>query len=209
MKRRERLTPEQVEGMLAWAHSGFSVHNADCADPTSPEEMMRLARYLLHPPIALERLEYRGKNKPLRYCGRRPDHRTGATWREFDPLELLADLCLHIPPPRAHLTRLYGAYSTRHRVEQARLRESSSHTVAVRNKKDADQTTLPHSPALRERKANWARLISKVFEVDPHRCPCGGTRRFISVIIDPAAVRKILKHVRKIEARAHAPPPAC
>ena len=36
LKRRDRLTPEQVEGMLAWAHSGFSVHSAVCADPSSP-----------------------------------------------------------------------------------------------------------------------------------------------------------------------------
>ncbi|MDQ7007424.1 MAG: transposase [Acidobacteriota bacterium] len=106
MKRRERLTPEQVGEMLAWAHSGFSVHNAVCADPSSPDEMMRLAPYLLHPPIALERLRYHGKSRPLVYSGRRPDHRTGARSRAFDPFEFLAEFCLHIPPPRLHLTRL-------------------------------------------------------------------------------------------------------
>ena len=123
----------------------------------------------------------------------------------------IANLCLHIPPPRAHLTRLYGAYSTRHRVEQARLRKSSKHGVAVRGKEPAaERSEETPSPALRKRKSDWARLISKVFEVDPHRCPCGGTRRIISVIIKLARRSQRRRRVRKIEPRANAPPPpAC
>jgi hypothetical protein len=29
----------------------------------------------------------------------------------LDPLEMLARMCQHIPPPGLHLTRLYGAYA--------------------------------------------------------------------------------------------------
>jgi hypothetical protein len=41
-----------------------------------------------------------------------------------------------------------------------------------------------------------------VFEIDSYKCPCGGTRRIVSVILDPQVIRNILDHVRKLEARA-------
>jgi hypothetical protein len=45
-----------------------------------------------------------------------------------------------------------------------------------------------------------------VFDVDPLRCPCGGTMRVIAFILDPKVIRKILQHRARPEARAHAPP---
>ena len=42
-------------------------------------------------------------------------------------------------------------------------------------------------------KATWARLIGKVYEADPLVCPqCKGPMRVISLIDDPAVVRRIL-----------------
>jgi len=64
------------------------------------------------------------------------------------------------------------------------------------------------TPSQRERRRQWARLIAKVFEVDPLRCPCGGTMRVIAFLLNPAVIRKILQNQPRIETRAHAPPPA-
>jgi len=45
-------------------------------------------------------------------------------------------------------------------------------------------------------KAAWARLIRKVYEVDPLECPkCKGPMRVIALIDDPAVVRRILEHL--------------
>ena len=52
----------------------------------------------------------------------------------------------------------------------------------------------------------WARLIARVFEVDPLRCVCGETMRVVGFILDPAVIRKILEPRPRPEARAHAPP---
>ena len=47
------------------------------------------------------------------------------------------------------------------------------------------------------RKANWARLIQKVYEVDPLECPiCGATMRIIALIDDADVVERILKHLK-------------
>jgi hypothetical protein len=45
------------------------------------------------------------------------------------------------------------------------------------------------TPAQREGRRQWARLIAKVFEADPLRCPCGGAMRVIAFILDPALIR--------------------
>ena len=64
------------------------------------------------------------------------------------------------------------------------------------------------APSQGARRRQWARLIAKVFEVDPLRCAaCGGTMRVIAFILDPVMFRKILQHRPRPKPRAHAPPP--
>jgi len=56
---------------------------------------------------------------------------------------------------------------------------------------------------------SWARLIRKVYEVDPLLYPrCGGTMKIIAVIERPAIVRQILAHLGLPAAtpRLRAPP---
>lgn len=43
---------------------------------------------------------------------------------------------------------------------------------------------------------NWARLIQKVYEVDPFLCPkCAAQMKIIAFIEDEDVIRKILKHL--------------
>jgi len=60
---------------------------------------------------------------------------------------------------------------------------------------------------------NWAKLIQKIYEVDPLTCPkCQGQMRILSVIEDQEVIKPILKHLglwlptRKPQPRANAPP---
>jgi hypothetical protein len=58
-------------------------------------------------------------------------------------------------------------------------------------------TTVPHAAC----RSAWARLIAKVYEVDPMLCPrCGSEMKLIT---DPPEVRRILRHLLKI---GRAPP---
>ena len=153
----------------------------------------------MHPPIALARLQYDGTRAT--YRGRRVHPATGEESVTLDPLEMRARLCQPIPPPALHRTRLYGAYANRTRGARARRAAAAGEGPASRNEAAASLT-----PSQRQRRRQWARLIAKVFEVDPLRCPCGGAMRVIAFILDPAVIRKILQHRRRAEARAHAPP---
>jgi hypothetical protein len=48
------------------------------------------------------------------------------------------------------------------------------------------------------RKRAWARLLAKVYEIDPMVCPkCGGEMKVIAVIQDPMEIRDILAHLVK------------
>jgi hypothetical protein len=58
------------------------------------------------------------------------------------------------------------------------------------------ETAAWSTPSQRERRRRWARLIAKVFEVDPLRCPCGATMRVVAP-----------QHRSRPEPRAHVPPP--
>ena len=102
---------------LTRRHSGFSVHHAIRAEPRDTEGPERLCRYLVHPPIAVERLRYDGTQAT--YRGRRVHPVSGEGAVTLDPLEMLARQCQHIPPRGFHLTRLYGAYANRMRGTRA------------------------------------------------------------------------------------------
>ena len=58
-----------------------------------------------------------------------------------------------------------------------------------------------------ECRKNWARLIQKIYEVDPLICPkCNGAMKIIAFIEDGDVIKKILKHVGLWQVKRIAPP---
>jgi hypothetical protein len=58
-----------------------------------------------------------------------------------------------------------------------------------------------------EAKQNWARLIQKIYEVDPQICTKGqGTMKIISIVDDFDIIEQILKHPDLWDIRNHDPP---
>lgn len=48
----------------------------------------------------------------------------------------------------------------------------------------------------------WARLIARIYEVDPLRCRrCGGSMQLIAFITEPAVIVRILEHLGELESR--------
>jgi hypothetical protein len=97
---REKITPRLVEIMQNWAHPGFSVFQGEPIDPDDHQARRRVAGYMVHPPIALERLGYRPETSQVFYYGRqrgRCGHADSSPARMFPALDFLAALCTHIP----------------------------------------------------------------------------------------------------------------
>ncbi|MCP4076204.1 MAG: hypothetical protein GY744_08465 [Gammaproteobacteria bacterium] len=87
----------------------------------------------------------------------------------------------------------------------------------MRKKADADDTIstiMPNDMSSSEARQNWARLIQKIYEVDPLVCPkCQGQMKIISIrctsstfIDDFEIIDKILKHLNLWDIRNHDPP---
>ena len=92
-----------------------------------------------------------------------------------------------------------------------------SNVCRGKRKKDSQDCLIPcilePDEDSRVYRQNWARLIQKIYEVDPLTCPkCQGRMRIISSIDDQEVVKKILKHVglwlvkSKPPPRANSPP---
>lgn len=166
--------------MLAWRHSGFSVHNQVRVAAGDAEGRKSLAGYMLRAPFSLEKTTYDAARGMVIY--RSKLHATlkrnfqvmpGVAWLEL--------LCKHVPDRHEHMVRYYGRYSSRTRGAE---RERPEIEVP-----DAESATQARQAA----KAAWAKLIRKVYEVDPLLClKCGAQMRVIALIEDPAVIERIL-----------------
>jgi hypothetical protein len=204
---REKISPRLVKIMRNWRHPGFSVYQGERIDPDNHEARQRLAGYIVHPPIALERLRYRPESAQVIYHGRQRERCGDAEpspARIFPALDFLAALCTHIPDSGQQLVRYYGAFSNVRRA-QAGARVSDSPAVPPPGNEDggrADEFT-------RQLRSSWARLIKKVYEADPLVCPrCSGPLKIISLIGDGPVIEKILRHLKLWDRQERPPPPA-
>ena len=73
---------------------------------------------------------------------------------------------------------------------------------------DDDVPALIESEASsKEFRKNWARLIQKIYNVDPLLCPkCLGSMRIIAFIDDQQIVKKILQHLDLWDVKRKPPP---
>jgi len=94
------------------------------------------------------------------------------------------------------MVRYYGYYSNKMRG----MRRRSGAENAVPALMEPDLT-------LGEFRKNWARLIQKIYHMDPLLCTkCQGVMKIISFIEEPDIIRKILAHLDLWETRNHDPP---
>jgi hypothetical protein len=195
LKREGLISQERIELLLSWRHnSGFSVDSSVRFEPEDTTSADRVARYIVRPPVSLERLSLDGGPDGIveyRAKGGGP-----SDIKRFDPLDFVARLLMHAPEPRLHTVRYYGAYSSRSRASQKLVQVDGKNT----------EGELSTAERRRMRRA-WARLIRRVYEVDPLLCECGAEMKIISFITEYRVVIRILNHVRnRLDSRGRAPP---
>jgi hypothetical protein len=122
----------------------------------------------------------------------------------WNATDFIAALTQFIPPWGVRSIHYYGLYSSRckarweslpHVARVAPVGWKGSHAAPppITHAHSATQT-VPQ----RASRSAWARLIARVYEVDPLICPhCGSEMKLIAVITNPAEVDKILRHLIK------------
>lgn len=120
--------------------------------PEDPEACERLARYLMRPPVILERMSFDEQGCVLYQP--KPSRRFAPT-KTFDSRDFLARLLMHVPEPRRHLVRYFGRYSSVHRARRrAQARDTLNDTTEL--------DTHSQTPAERRRaRRAWAQFDSK------------------------------------------------
>ena len=174
-----RIRQTTVEQMLKWNHSGFHVHRGNELEPEDSDGRRRVARYLLHPPVAVERMEYDASQGVVTYR-----NREGKTYT-LQALEWLARVASHIPNKRAQLLRYFGAYSNKTRGLSKKQEEQPPVHCSP------EESRTPGSV-----RKSWARLLAAIWQVDPLICPrCHGRMRIMAFLHDPFVIKKILRHL--------------
>ena len=179
--------------MHCWNHLGFS---AQLGEPIPPQDRQRLedtAAYLVRNPLSLKKLVYLDGRQAVLYRSRM-NPSLGRNFEALDSLEWLARMSDHIPDPGQHRTILYGHYANR--ISGARQQPG-----AERREEPAERPRRRCSP-------NWARLIAKVYQVDPLVCTrCGQKMQMIAFLTDQLSIRRILDHLGLDNPPQDKPPP--
>lgn len=189
---KRKITQDLVNMMMSWRHSGFHVYCGARIQPGEEEAVEKLARYIIRASFSQERMSYIPEEAKVVY-----QSKDGKQEKAFDALEWLAAMTSHVPNKGEQMVRYCGYYSN----------------VSRGKRKMQDQDRLMPSILLpegssKEHRKNWARLIQKIYEVDPLTCPkCRGRMRIISFIEDGEVIKKILKHLGLWEVNPRPPPP--
>ena len=203
------ITQRFADTLLCWKHSGFSVDNSVRLDGGDHKARQALAQYIARAPLSLQKLTYDALGGKILY------HTSYNPWLKqnttlWDAMDFIAALTQFIPPWGVRCIHYYGLYSSPCKARWQRLPHVARVAPAAWKESHAEQ--LPGDPGFAQRqtvpqracRSAWARLIAKVYEVDPLICPhCGSEMKLIAVITDPPEVRKILRHLIKI---GRAPP---
>ena len=152
--------------------------------------MENLARYIIRASFSQERMTYIPEESKVSY-----QSKDGKDEKIFDALEWLAAMCSHVPNKGEQMVRYYGYYSNVSRGKRKK-----------QNQAEWIPCILESEGPTKEYKKNWARLIQKIYEVDPLTCPkCSGKMKVISVIEDEDVIKKILKHLGLWEIKIYPP----
>ena len=198
---KELISEAVVDNLLSWSHSGFSAHGAVRVEDR--KGAVRLGRYMIRCPIVLKRLSWETETGEI-VCRGRPSRCGGPDDGEarWDVLEFLARVVDHIPEPSQQTVRYWGFYANAARGKRRKAETTKVDLTARRPDDDEFSRTA---------RLSWAKLIRRVYEVDPLLCPfCGAEMKILAFILDFGAAKAIRKSLelpaQEPEPLAHAPP---
>jgi len=199
LKAEGKIAEVIIENMMNWRHSGFNAYCGKAIWPHNEEGLENLARYIIRASFSQERMSYIAANDSSDGVSKVVyQSKDGTSTKTFDALDWLAQLVSHIPNKGEQMVRYYGFYSNKSRG----LRKKAGTDDQVPALVDSDKSPQ----AFRK---NWARLIQKIYHVNPLLCPkCLGSMRIISSIEDDLIVKKILQHLDLWDVKSKPPPRA-
>jgi hypothetical protein len=176
-----------AEKMLSYENSGFSLDASVRIEAFDRSGLERLIRYCARPPFASENLRWNGPW--LEYRLPKPS-RTGQTFIQLEPLEFIEKIAAFIPYPRRHRRHYHGVFAP-HSPHRKHV-QSSVKKACVAVPQEVKETV----GKVEKVSFNWAKLIARIYEVNPLLCQnCGKEIKIIAFITSSSQIWRILKGV--------------
>lgn len=138
----EELINEQVvEQILSWQHSGFNVWVGEVLHADEDNSRLFVSSYIDRNPVENDKIVVTDEKITYKHDSSHLDE------ANFDPLEFLAALSVHIPNKYEQTIRYYGYYSARTRGKRRKLAKDDE-TIIL------DDTGIPKKIS-----KTWAALI--------------------------------------------------
>ena len=205
-----KISKAVIENMNSWIHDGFHVYCGKAIYSWDNAGLERLGQYIVRAPLSQKRMTYvpgdqtNDGNGKVVYTGK-----TSKKTQIFSALDWLARLITHIPNKGEQMVKYYGYYSNKSRGLRKKEEEMQKSDECNGSSEIDAEIINPMFSNMKRKKFNksWARLIQKVYTVDPLKCPqCFGKMKIISFIEEESLIKKILKHLNFWMASAHDPP---
>lgn len=216
-----------VKGPLCADIDGFSLHAGVRVEGRDRARLEHLCRYAGRPAVAESRLSLLPDGRVAYSLKKR--WKDGTTAVVMSPQVLMERLCALVPRPRRHLVTYHGVFAPAAGIRPRVVPQAPDAGGALTNgEADAGaeagdevgrrllaRRVVPHAPGKRrrgQRRYSWAELLRRVWLIDVLVCNrCGGVRRLLAAIHDPASIRRVLTAMGlspevPVLAAARAPP---
>jgi Putative transposase len=109
----------------------------------------------------------------------KPCH-TGKRFIQLDPIEFIDKIAALIPPARRHRHHYHGAFAPNSPLRPS-ITEAAIQTPPKLVPKPLQETAKKTSKV----SFTWARLIARIYEVDPLLCSCGKEIKITKIVTNP------------------------
>jgi hypothetical protein len=202
------LSQELANNLLSWKHSGLSIDNSIKIAASDNKAREAIAQYMARCPVSFNKIIYEPFKSKVIFKTKYNKY-FKENLKVYDADKFIARLTQHIPLPRIRLIRYFDLYSSKSRgkwkdwehvskLAPLGWKEENEIQIQDEEKEIPVPSNGSEDMSVKKSKATWARLIAKIYEVDPLTCPkCGSEMKILSVIMDTNEIKKILKHLMK------------
>ena len=182
--KRGGIDKETIKRMASYENSGFSLNANVRIASWDRKSLERLIRYCARPCFASENLRWNGPW--VHYRLPKPTH-TGKTFIQLDPLEFIERISHFIPYPRRHRRHYHGVFAP-----NSPMRKKLAVSAQKCPKSSIPPDVQESVEKIEKVSLSWAKLIARIYEVNPLLCACGKEMKIVAIVTHPAEIKKIL-----------------
>jgi len=179
---------ETINKMSSNENSGFSL-NAYVRIPSWDREgLERLIRYCARPCFKSENLRWNGPW--VHYRLPKAATHTGKTFVQLEPLEFIDRISRFIPHPKRHRRHYHGVFAP-----NSPMRKKVAANAQGRPKSCIPPDVQETVGKVEKVSLGWAKLIARIYEVNPLLCQCGKEMKIIAFVTHSVEIRRILSGI--------------